>query len=620
MNYLSIENISKTFGDKILFDKISFGIAKGEKVAILAKNGAGKTTLLKAIAGLETPDEGRIVLRKEIITSILSQEQQFTSEKNIFQFLFGEESDSLNAIKAYEEALLDSHDADKLQAAMDLMDQYKAWDYEAKVKEVLGKLGLDQVKQPVNVLSGGQKKRLALAKVLLEEPDFLILDEPTNHLDLEMIEWLENFLEKSNVTMLLVTHDRYFLERVCDTIIELEEGKLYQYKGNYSYYLNKKAEREEIEQVNISKAKSLMRKELEWIRKQPKARGTKAKYRVDAFEVTKEKAGKKITKDELILGVKTTRLGSKIIELHKLSKSFGDLTVMNKFSYQFQRHEKIGIVGKNGVGKTTFLNMLMGLELPDSGKIAQGETVKFGYFTQNRIAFDPDKRVIEVIKDIAEIIPIDGGRTVSASEFLERFLFPRSMQYNPVNKLSGGEKGRLQLLTVLVSNPNFLILDEPTNDLDIYTLNVLEDYLENFGGCLIIVSHDRYFIDKISDHIFAFEGDGIVKDYPGNYTQYREKLEAAEELAKLEIKKPPPIVKVTDPNEKKKATYAEKLEYQKLEKEIEKLEKDKHFKTSLLEKGIEDHKELVKISEDLRMIIEDIDEKSLRWLELSELV
>jgi ATP-binding cassette subfamily F protein uup len=521
MNYLSVENLTKSFGDRVIFQDLTFGIDKGDKVAIVAKNGAGKSTLLKIICGDGTEDSGRIVFRKDIRVDYLEQAENFNPSKTIFEEALSSDSKESAAILAYEKAMMNPENSAAYEDAFDKMNLSNAWDYEVKVSTILSQLKIEDKHQKIGELSGGQKKRLALAKVLINEPDIMILDEPTNHLDLDMIEWLESHLAKSSSTIIMVTHDRYFLEVICNTIFELEDESIYKYKGNFSYYLEKKAERQEILEATISKAKNTMRTELEWIRRQPKARGTKQKARVDAFDGLKKVATQKIKKDELEIKTQMNRLGSKIVEIHRLGKAFGEKKIINDLSYVFKRGEKMGIVGVNGSGKSTFLNMLTGSEEPSKGKIIIGDTVVMGYYHQDGMNFKDDKRVIEIIRDIAEYIPLTKGKKMSAAQFLEKFLFPRDMHFNQVAKLSGGEKKRLYLMTILMKNPNFLILDEPTNDLDIFTLSVLEDYLASFEGCLVIVSHDRYFLDKLVDHTLYFKGEGEVKDILGNYTAYR---------------------------------------------------------------------------------------------------
>ncbi len=576
MNYLSVENLTKSFGTHILFENISFGIDKGQKVAFIAKNGTGKSTLLKILAGEDGYDSGNVVFRNGIRTGILQQTPNFNDELTISQTIFKADSEQVTAILEYEKAIHNPDDNERMQKAFEQMDALDAWDYEVRIKQILGQLQIHDLEQKIGELSGGQLKRIALAQVLIEEPDFIILDEPTNHLDLDMIEWLENHLSKENITILMVTHDRYFLERVCNEIIELDNETLYRYKGNYSYFLEKKEERETIFEANVDKAKNLYRKELEWMRRMPKARGTKAKSREDAFYDTEKTAKLKKDNSKVEMEVNMTRLGGKILELHHVKKSFGNLKILNDFSYIFKQKEKIGIVGKNGVGKTTFLDIILGLQQVDGGKVVSGETVVFGYYTQKGMQFKEDKKVIETIKDIAEVIPLTKGRSLTAAQLLEKFLFNKSMHYNQVAKLSGGEKRRLYLLTILIKNPNFLILDEPTNDLDIMTLNVLEDFLEDFQGCLIIVTHDRYFMDKLVDHLFVFEGDGVIKDYLGKYSEYRENLKELQlqekQVAKAIEKKGLEPTQTKNEFSKTKLSYKEKIEFKKLEKELEELE------------------------------------------------
>lgn len=627
MNYLSVEEVTKSYGIRTLFDKITFGIEKGQKVAFIAKNGTGKSTFLKILAGFETQDSGNVVFRKGIKVGYLHQTPQFVPEHTIFETIFKANSPEINAIRVYEEALLHPENNEKMQAAFDKMDELKAWDYETRIKQILGQLNIHHLEQIVGELSGGQQKRIALAQVLIEEPDFIILDEPTNHLDLDMIEWLENHLSKENTTLLMVTHDRYFLERVCNEIIELDNKTLYRYKGNYSFFLEKKQERMEIFEANVDKAQNLYRKELEWMRRMPKARSTKAKSREDAFYDTEKTAHQRLDKSKVDIAVNVTRLGSKILELHHLKKSFGDLIILNDFNYVFKKNERIGIVGKNGVGKTTFLDIIMGNQEVDAGTVSVGETVVYGYYTQGGINLKEDKKVIEIIKDIAEFIPLTKGKTMTAAQLLEKFLFTRDMHYNFVEKLSGGEKRRLYLLTILMKNPNFLILDEPTNDLDIVTLNVLENFLEDFQGCLIVVTHDRYFMDKLVDHLFVFEGDGKIKDYTGRYSDYRLELkekEASEKQAEKLAEKQRNAVSNNTPSatvEKTKAklSFKEKFELEQLEKELPKLEEQKSQLAEQLSNNFSNHEELLKITQKLGYVSKQLDDKTDRWLLLSEL-
>ena len=618
MNYLSVQDLGKSYGIQTLFKGLFFGIDQGQKVALVARNGTGKTTILRALTGIEPADTGEVVWRKGIKIAFLQQESNFGDATTVFEAIYESENPMLSAIQDYEMALLNTENADAFQNAFDKMDQLEAWDYEVKVKTILSKLKLDDLKQEIAVLSGGQKKRLSLAKILINQPDFLILDEPTNHLDLGMIEWLQEYLTKEQVTLFMVTHDRYFLDAICNEILELEEGELHRYKGNYTYYLEKKAERQAVMQTNIDKAKNLYSKELEWMRRQPKARGTKSKARIESFYDIEKFAKKKIKNEKVQLEVQMTRLGSKILELYKVSKAYGDLKILNQFTYTFKKRDRIGIVGKNGVGKTTVLNMLTGSESIDAGKIVIGDTVVIGYYTQSAMNMNESKRVIEIVRDIAEYIPLMGGRKMTAAQLLERFLFTKDAQWKRVSVLSGGEKKRLYLLTILMKNPNFLILDEPTNDLDLITLKVLEDFLDEFEGCMITVSHDRYFMDRLVDHLFVFEGEGQVKDFPGNYTDYRENVTAN---GKLKIDKP----KLKDPiqeraRENRKLTYNEKKEYENIESEIDALEQEK----VLIGEQFNDPSLDAKKIKDLGMRIKELDHeiasKTDRWMELAELI
>lgn len=620
VNYLSVENIGKSFGARVLFKDLSFGIEEGQKVALVAKNGTGKTSILRILTGDDQPDAGRVTYRKGLNVGYLTQDPTFPKKATILECVLAAEHPATTAISAYEKALENPEDSEAYQRAFDDMDRYQAWDFEVQVKQVLGKLGLHETGRTTENLSGGQKKRVALAKTLLAQPDLLILDEPTNHLDIDMIEWLEEYLSQGSITLLMVTHDRYFLEVVCDHILELEDQTIYQHPGNYSKFLERKAERQEIEQTNVGKAKNLMRKELEWIRRQPKARGTKSKARIDAFHDLKKEANIKLEQGSVEMEVKMTRLGSKILELHRLRKAYGDLKILEGFDYTFKKKERIGIVGPNGAGKSTFLKLITGLEEPDGGKIVTGETVKFGFYTQAGMQLEEDKRVIDVVKDIAEHIPIGKkGRNITASQMLERFLFEGDQQYSHVAKLSGGERRRLYLLTVLMDNPNFLILDEPTNDLDILTLNVLEDFLMEFEGCLIVVTHDRYFMDKLTDHLFVFEGEGKIKDFPGNYTEYKENKEKQLEL---ERRRNQSLVKAkaeqVPSKEKTKLTYAERLEMEQLEKDLENLEERKKEIASQFEAATIDAQKLEELSREMKELTETLEEKEMRWLELSE--
>ena len=613
MNYISVENISKAYGDRTLFSNLSFGIHKNQKVAFVAKNGTGKTSILNIIAGLDTPDEGQVIQRKDIQIAYLSQNQIFDDSLSVEQTIFATENRILPIIKQYEKALENPEDSDNYQKAFDLMDQHNAWDFETQYKLVLSKLKLNDLSMKVAKLSGGQKKRLSLAILLINKPDLIILDEPTNHLDLEMIEWLEEYFKKEKITLFMVTHDRYFLERVCNEIIELDHGELHKYKGNYSYYLEKKEERVTQEATSTNKAKNLFKKELDWMRRQPKARTTKSKSRIDDFFEIKEKAHKRRQDHTVQLEISMERLGSKIIELHKLKKSFGDLKILDGFEYVFQKGERIGVIGKNGTGKSSFLNILTNREPVDGGKVVVGETVKFGYYTQKGIVVKEGQKVIEVIKEFGEEIPLTKGRRISASQLLERFLFDKKKQYDFVEKLSGGEQKRLYLCTVLIQNPNFLILDEPTNDLDVITLNVLESFLLDFPGNLIVVSHDRYFMDKIVDSLFVFRGDGVVENFPGNYSDYRtyEDSKPKEKVVKVEKK-----LAIATPS-KVKLSFEEKREFGSLEKDIERLGlKKKSIEASFMDEGIT-QEQVTEKSEELQKVISSLEQKEERWFEIS---
>ena len=618
MNYLSVQDLGKSYGVQTLFKGLKFGVDQGQKVALVARNGTGKTTILRALAGMEPPDTGEIVYRKGIQVAFLKQESDFGNAKTVFEAIYESENPMLLAIRAYEAALLNPDDTKVFQKAFDQMDRMEAWDYEVKVKTILSKLKLDDLQQEVSILSGGQRKRLSLAKILIDQPDFLILDEPTNHLDLEMIEWLQEYLSKEQITLFIVTHDRYFLDAICNEILELEEGDLYRYKGNYTYYLEKKEERQAILQTNIDKAKNLYSKELEWTRRQPKARGTKSKARIESFYDVEKSAKKKIKNDKIQLEVQMTRLGSKILELHKVSKAYGDLKILDQFTYTFKKRDRVGIVGKNGVGKTTVLNMLTGTESIDAGKIVVGDTVEIGYYTQKGMKMDEGKRVIEIVRDIAEYIPLVGGRKMTAAQLLERFLFSKDAQWKHVSVLSGGEKKRLYLLTILMKNPNFLILDEPTNDLDLITLKVLEDFLDEFEGCMITVSHDRYFMDRLVDHLFIFEGEGQVRDFPGNYTDYRSHISQADKLKQTKPKDK--VVKDKVTKGKRKLTYNEKKEYDTIESVIDALEQEKTSIGSRFNDPDLNPEKMKELGKRIKEIDDEISEKTDRWMELAELM
>ncbi|RZJ29530.1 MAG: ABC transporter ATP-binding protein [Flavobacterium sp.] len=614
MNYLSVENISKSYGERTLFENISFGINKDQKIAFIAKNGTGKTTIMNMITGKDEPDSGKIVMRKEIKMAFLSQVPELQDELTIEESIFASDNETLKVIAAYEKALENPSDEESYQKAFDSMDQLNAWDFENQFKQILSKLKLDDLKLKVKNLSGGQKKRLSLAIILINRPDLLILDEPTNHLDLEMIEWLEDYFAKENMTLFMVTHDRFFLERVCNEIIELENGKLYQYKGNYSYYLEKKELRIASENASIDKAQNLFVKELAWMRRQPKARTTKSKSRQDDFYVIKEKAESRRRENQVELEINMERMGSKIIELHKVSKKFKDKIILDNYSYDFQRGERIGIIGKNGTGKSTFLNMITGNLAPDSGKVVVGDTMKIGYYTQSGIQPKLGQKVIDVIKEFGEYIPLMKGRTISAGQLLERFLFDRKKQHDYVEKLSGGELKRLYLCTVLIQNPNFLILDEPTNDLDIVTLNVLENFLLDYPGCLIVVSHDRYFMDKIVDHLFVFRGQGVIEDFPGNYSDFRSYEDSADPV------KDAPKEKSNWKQQQNKSaglSFNEQKEFAKLEREIKDLEFEKKQMEQLFSDGKVADAEIEKKANELQSVIKKIEQKEERWFELS---
>lgn len=622
MNYLSVENLTKSFGERVLFSDLTFGIDQGQKVSIIAKNGSGKTTLLRCLMDYEQYDSGRIVYRNDIRVAFMEQTELMNEKQTILEAVFDHDLPELKLIKEYNVAM-DNNDEKALEHLYQEITEMNAWDIEVKVQQILSVLKLQDTSQVVGSLSGGQKKRVALAKVLLSDADFLFLDEPTNHLDLDMIEWLESYLATSKSTILMVTHDRYFLEVVCDTIFELADKTLYKYKGNFSYYLEKKAEREDQLQSTIEKAKNTFRKELDWIRRQPKARSVKQKARVDAFQDIKKTALQNTDEDELELPVKMERLGSKIVEFHKVGKEFGEKKILEDFTYNVQRLERLGIVGNNGSGKTTFLKMLLGEEPTNKGKIVIGETVVFGYYSQDLIKVKDDFKVIDVVKEVAEYIPLEKGKQLSAAQLLERFLFPRDMHYTFVHKLSGGEKRRLKLLRVLMSNPNFLILDEPTNDLDIFAMSVLEDYLRNFQGCLIVVSHDRYFMDKMVDHLFVFEGEGVIKDIVGNYTDFRkkqiqDKRDEKNGISQVKIEKVVEEKPKVKEEVKRKLTFKEKAEFESLEKNLEKLELDKATILAKISSEGVSNQDVYELGVKLGEIVSEIEEKTNRWIELSE--
>ena len=612
LNYLNVENISKSYGEVTLFKGITFSIHKGQKIAFIAKNGTGKTSILKIISGEDSSDSGNITYRKNIAVSFLSQDPKFDDSLTIEQSIFNSENPILKVIANYEKAILKSEDEENYQKAFEDMELFQAWDFETQYKQILFKLKLDKINQKVGELSGGQKKRLSLANALINKPDLLVLDEPTNHLDLEMIEWLESYFAKENITLFMVTHDRYFLERVCNEILELDQGELHSYKGNYSYYLDKRKDRVERQAIEHGKVKQLFKKELSWMRKQPKARTTKSKSRIDDFKEIKQRAQQRRVEHEVQLELNMERLGTKIVELVKVSKSYEDKVILDQFNYMFQRGERVGIIGKNGTGKSTFLDILTGKTGPESGKIIIGDTVKFGYYTQNGIKVKEDQKVIDVVRDFGDFIPLKKGKQISAQQLLERFLFSRQKQYDFVEKLSGGERKRLYLCTVLIQNPNFLILDEPTNDLDIVTLNVLESFLLDFPGCVIVVSHDRYFMDKVVDHLLVFKGNGDVEDFPGNYSDYR-----SYEDSKPVFKKEPKKDKIWKSSSKNKLSYNEEKELKNIETKIKSLVyKKKELEKEFVNDSLSQDKILL-MSKELEKVINEINTREERWFELS---
>ena len=633
MHYASVENISKSYGIRTLFKNISFYVEEGDKIAFVARNGTGKSTLLKIFAGLDTADDGVLWVHKDVKVIMLQQDTPFMEEKSIRENVLRLDNPVIKTVSAYEEYLDEGkEDMDLLTEIMGKMEELNAWGFESEMKQILGKLNLHDLEAKMNTLSGGQRKRVALAQSLIEAQlhegrCLLILDEPTNHLDVSMIEWLEDFLSTHKMTILLVTHDRYFLDTVCNEIIEMDEEKLFVYKGDYDYFLEQKSLRQEIEASEFQKDKNIFRKELEWMRKQPKARTTKSKSRQDAFKDVEERVSVKKEDAEVSLQVKMTRLGGKILEMKKVNKSFGDKIIMKGFDYTFKRGERIGIVGKNGVGKSTFLKIALQQEVPDAGKINHGDTVVFGNFNQEGLSYKEDKRAIDYVKDMAEYFPLADGTKLSASMFMEKFGFNAQQQYTPLSKLSGGEKRRLHLMSVLFLNPNFLILDEPTNDLDLQTLRTLEEFLMEFPGCILIVSHDRYFMDRMVEHLFAFEGEGVIKDYPGNYTQYRayvKEIEAGTRkddgkmvmgsiVEKAEAKQIAPI----NSSATKKLSFKEKEEIKNLDKEIPTLQKEKEELETKMSSNIS-YDEIQTLSIRANTIIDALDEKEMRWLELSE--
>lgn len=620
MNYISLEHLSKSFGDNVLFEDISFHLNKGEKVAIVAENGTGKSTLLKIIAGSESPEGENcsVYFRKDIKIKYLSQAPQFDPEMTVLDAVFDMDLPSITALKAYEEALLFPDKHELMESAMEQMDNLNAWAFEANVKSILNKFNIGDLSRKVGILSGGQQKRLALAKILLEEPDLLILDEPTNHLDLDMIEWLEAKLQEPNLTLLMVTHDRYFLDRVCDSIVELSDQTMYRYSGNYTDFLEKKIAREANDLVVHDRTSKMLRRELDWVRRQPKARGTKSKARVDSYHKKKEDNQKFTTKGVMQIEIKGQRMGSKILEAHDISKSFGDIKILDGFDYKFKKKDRVGIIGKNGVGKSTLIKLLTKEIRPDTGTVVVGGTVQFGYYTQDGLVLEKDKMLIDVVRDIAEYIPLDKGAKLTAAQLLERFLFNRKKQQTFASTLSGGEMRRLYLLTILMQNPNFLILDEPTNDLDLMTLNILEDFLMDFPGCLLIVTHDRYFMDKIVDHLFIMEGEGKVRDFNGTHTMYRNWLKTHPKEGQSQPKKEKIAEIKQAPEVERKLTYDERKELGRLEKEIAKLEARKVAIHAIFAENTSEQDELVKLSKELLEIDEKMEEKEERWMELVE--
>ncbi|MDP4291179.1 MAG: ABC-F family ATP-binding cassette domain-containing protein [Bacteroidota bacterium] len=625
MNIVLVDQLSKSFGEKVLFKEITFGIEEGQKVALVARNGAGKSTLLRIMAGGDDADAGKVTYRRDLRVAYLPQNPVFNEDNTVIGELFNAENAIMQAISEYEACLQimqKDHSTpiqQRMEKAMSRMDALQAWDYEVKVKEILSKFEIGDLEQPVSMLSGGQRKKLALARALIEEADLLLMDEPTNHLDISMIEWMEEYFKRQRMTLLVVTHDRYFLDNVCDEILELDRNQIYKYKGNYSYFLEKKAEREAIEANEIEKARSLYRNELEWMKRMPKARGTKAKARIDSFHEIKDKAFQKTEEKIPQLELRMSRLGGKVLEVHNINKSYGPLKIVSDFTYTFKKGERIGIVGKNGVGKSTLLNLLTGKERPDNGRVIQGQTLVVGYYSQEGFVPQEDRRIIDIVKDIAEEIPLGKG-TVSASAFLNYFGFTYPNQYNYFSSLSGGEKRRLFLLMQFLRQPNFLILDEPTNDLDVFTLTLLEDFLLTYPGCLVIVSHDRYFMDKLVDHVFVFEGNGLIKDYYGNYTEYyRDKLAEEQDLKsrqkqEKELKVEP---RVKEPS--KKPTFKQQREYEALTKEIEELETEKSDVLAKMNSGLSSADELNVLSVRYVELERLLEEKEYRWLELSEL-
>jgi len=623
MNLLTVENISKSYGELVLFSDISFGINKDQKIALIAKNGTGKTSILNIMSGKDATETGQVTIRKGIKMAFLEQEPELAPNLTIEETILATDNETLRVISNYEKAVENPEDTERYQKAFEAMERLNAWDFETQYKQILFQLQLTQLDAKVKTLSGGQRKRLALANALLNKPDLLILDEPTNHLDLEMIEWLEAYFAKENITLFMVTHDRYFLDRVCNEILELDNNQLYSYKGNYTYFLKEKESRMEREEVEQHKSKQLYKKELDWMRRQPKARTTKSKSRIDDFSEIKKRAHQRRMEHEVQLELNMERLGSKILELHNVSKAYGEKTLLSKFDYTFTKGERVGIIGQNGTGKSTFLNIITQQEQVDGGKVVVGDTLKFGYYTQKGIPDKEGQKVIDVIREFGDYIPLKKGKQISAQQLLERFLFDRKKQYDFVEKLSGGERKRLYLCTVLIQNPNFLILDEPTNDLDIVTLNVLESFLLDFPGCLIVVSHDRYFMDKIVDHLFVFKGNGVIEDFPGNYTDYR--VYESSKIAEERENKGNASEKVEKTHWKEKdnsgkLSYMEQKEYKQLEKDIQKLEGQKEVLQNKFTNPDLSGDEINQLSIELKEVSDTIEEKTERWFELSAIL
>ncbi|MCH2044102.1 MAG: ATP-binding cassette domain-containing protein [Saprospiraceae bacterium] len=624
MNYLTVENLSKNYGDRVLFENITFYINQGDKVAFIAKNGSGKTSLLNIIAGLETPNGGEFFIHPKINIGYLNQNPDLDPNLTVFESVYQSKNPVMQAMAAYEQSMKNPENSASMEKAIADMDRLNAWDYEVKVKQILAKLKVDYFDRKISVLSGGQKKRVAMAKVLIEKPDFLILDEPTNHLDLDMIEWLEDFLSTSKTTIFMVTHDRYFLDRVCNQILELDEQRIFKYQGDYAYYLQKKAEYKEQINATTEKAQNLYKKELDWMRRQPQARTTKAKARIDKFFEIEKKAKRNIAEDHMILDIKMNRLGSKILELHNVSKGYGDTVLIKNFEYKFKQKDRVGFIGKNGAGKSTLLNILTKKETPDSGKVVHGDTLVLGYYTQAGMKLKEDRRAVDVIRDIAEYIPMNGGRKLSAVQLLDRFMFDHKKQLTYVSKLSGGEKRRLYLLTILMKNPNFLILDEPTNDLDLLTLQVLEEFLKSYPGVVLIVSHDRHFMDKIVEQVFVLPGDGTgkIRNFPGNYSYYKDKIKAEASLAQAEQKQNKTATANTKTKEKdnsnNKEIHEARKELRKVERQVTRLEEKKKKITAQFDNPKLSQEDIVELSKELSQVEEELEEKEMEWMELAE--